>query len=880
MTKKARKSIRRSGKAAPRPAASQAEAASRRAPAASRWMVAGAIAAISHPSFAASEAAEKNEAVRAHAVAVIERSSYLEDPNYLWDPTSLWSHVGAEPGPELVIAGVDGFEAADPAAAADRRSTPPRVRFDIPSGRLSVVLAAYTAATGIEVEVAEPALAEGNSVGVVGSFTPSEALNKILAGTGADFHFVDDKHARVELRVEVSEEIDVVDRFRVHSPKQPEPLLDTPQSVTVVDAELIHAQGATTLRDVLRNVTGISIQAGEGGGGLPGDNLAIRGFAARSDIFVDGVRDFGSYSRDPYNIEQVEVSKGPASVFGGRGSTGGAINLATKVADLSTGVLGTIAVGSDDFQRATVDLNHPLPDGVMNGSALRLNLMYTEGDTPGRDAVGGERFGIAPSLSMGLMGKTRFWLTGSYMEEDNTPEYGIPWVPPTNVPLAAYADQAPPVDFDNFYGLTDRDYENTETQIVTAIVDRDLSTFATMRALVRGGSSDRDSIITAPRFANNNSTDLNRQLQSRVLDDDILAGQVDFDIRLSTGKAEHTLITGLELSQEVAENRARTGPAAPLADLYDPDFDAPYAGPITFTGARTENTADTEALYAFDNVQLGERFELMGGVRYDSFKVDFDDVTAAGVLTNFKRDDDMVSWRAGGVYKPLPQASLYAAYGTSFNPSSDGNTGLTLTSATVLLEPEKSRTGELGVKWELFERRVLATAALFQTEKTNARTPGVDPGDPPTVLEGRQRVEGFEVGLNGRLTQGLMAFIGYTYLESEVLESNTPAEVGKELPNTPESSFSVWTTYRFRSGFEVGGGAQYVDDRWNNAINQRLAPDYWKVDATVAYPVSDRFSLRVNGYNLTDERYIDRVGGGHFIPGSGRSASISTDIRF
>ena len=500
MTKKQKRSLRRSGGTTPT---------------AHRWMVAGALAAISHPSVSAAAAGNRpSESVRSHAEAVVDRSSYLADPGYLWDPASSW-HTGLLTGDEVRIASAGDYELEDPAAAADRKSTPPRIRFDIAGGRLAVVLEAYSAATGIKVDLAEAALGEIESVGVVGTYTPGEALNRLLGGTGAEHHFLDEKNARVALRVAVSEEIDVVDRsVRIHSPKQTEPLLDTPQSVTVVDAELIHAQGATTLRDVLRNVTGISIQAGEGGGGLPGDNLAIRGFTARNDIFVDGVRDFGAYSRDAYNIEQVEVTKGPASVFGGRGSTGGAINLATKEPDLNSGVSASVAAGTDDFQRATVDYNRPLPDGMMGGSAFRLNLMYTQGDAPGRDQVQGERYGIAPSLAIGLMGKTRLWLSGSLLDEDNRPDYGIPWVPPTNIPLAAYADQPAPVDYDNFYGLNDRDYEKTETRVGTAIVDHDLASNATMRALVRGGSSDRDSVITAPRFASNNSTDLNRQLQS------------------------------------------------------------------------------------------------------------------------------------------------------------------------------------------------------------------------------------------------------------------------------------------------------------------------------------------------------------------------------
>ena len=582
-----------------------------------------------------------SESVRSHAEAVVDRSSYLADPSYLWDPASSWN-AGLLAGDEARLASLDDFEPGDPAAAADRKSTPPRIRFDIAGGRLAVVLAAYSAATGIEVELAEAALGEIESVGVVGTYTPGEALNRLLGGTGAEHHFLDEKNARVALRVAVSEEIDVVDRgVRIHSPKHTEPLLDTPQSVTVVDAELIQAQGATTLRDVLRNVTGISIQAGEGGGGLPGDNLAIRGFTARNDIFVDGVRDFGAYSRDPYNIEQVEVTKGPASVFGGRGSTGGAINLATKVPDLASGVprLGRRPAPTTS-SAPRVDLNQPLPDGMMRGAAFRLNLMYTQGDAPGRDAVESERYGIAPSLASGSMGDD------APVAERLAARRGQP-CPTTAFPGC----RRPTSRWRPTPTSRRRSTSTTSTASTTAttrrprpaspppMVEHDLASDATLRSLVRGGRSERDSVITSPRFASNNSTDLNRQLQARDLDDD--------DPRRpgrprppASGPAasSHALVTGVEVSRETAENRARTGPTAPLADLFDPDPHAPYAGPIVHTGARTENTADTAAAYAFDTMQLGERFELMGGLRYDRSTSTSTRCDVDGALTNFERD--------------------------------------------------------------------------------------------------------------------------------------------------------------------------------------------------------------------------------------------------
>lgn len=768
-----------------------------------------------------------------------------------------------------------GGEAGISAAAFTRSGLP----FDIPAGKLATVLEAFAIQSGLEVELAAPELGEIQSPGVSGVFAPSAALERLLEGTGTDLVSLGGGAYRVALPG-LHEEVRVVDELRVLSPKHTEPLLDTPQSITIVDSELLHAQGATSLRDALRNVTGISIQAGEGGGGLPGDNLAIRGFAARSDIFVDGVRDFGAYSRDPYNIEQVEVSKGPASAFSGRGSTGGAINLVTKMPSLDGAIAAELSAGSDAFSRATVDYNRPLEDHALGGAAVRVNAMYTAGDAPGRDAVENERFGVSAAFAAGLEGDTRLWVSGSFMEEDNLPDYGIPWVPPTNIPLAEYADGPPPVDFDNFYGLVDRDFENVSTGIATATVDHDLNPSARLRFLVRGGESERDSVITAPRFASNNSTMLNRQLQSRVLDDRILDAQGDLDLRLTTGDVEHAIVAGVELSREQAENRARTAPPAPLADLFDPDPETLYDGNLVFTGAGTENQADTIAAYAFDTMQLGEKLEVTGGLRYDRLDVDFTDRAITGVETDFARSDDMLSWRAGAVYKPRPEGSLYASAGTSFNPSSDGNTGLSLTAATVQLEPEKSRSIELGAKWEFFERRLLATAALFETEKTNARTPGIDPGDPPTVLEGRQQVRGFEVGLNGRITDAWSAFAGYTYLQSEVLESNVPAEVGKELANAPEHSFSAWTSYRFAVGLELGVGAQFVGDRWNSPTNVRQAPSFWKLDASAAYDLNTWLSLRLNVYNLTDEVYIDRVGGGHFVPGAARSATISTGLKF
>lgn len=751
----------------------------------------------------------------------------------------------------------------------------PALRFDIPPGPLGAALDAFGSAAGVRVEIEDEAIRGLDSPGVSGLLTPDQALAELLEGTGVAHRFTDARTVRLDFRL--SETVDVIAQPSPSSPKYLEPLRDIPQTVTVIPQALIEEQGATTLRDVLRNVTGISLQAGEGGGGLPGDNLTIRGFAARNDIFVDGVRDFGAYTRDPFNIEQVEVAKGPASLYAGRGSTGGSLNLASKTPHLGNAHSATFGMGGE-LGRATVDVNQPIEG--MDGAAFRANLMWTESDTAGRDAVEGRRWGAAPSLAFGLGTPTRVTFSYSHLDQDNVPDYGIPWVPAANVPLAEHADKPAPVDFDNFYGLTDRDYEKTVTRLATAEVERDLGDSVTLRSLARHGRSERDSIITAPRFASNDSTVINRQLQSRDLEDTITILQNDLTSTFQTGGIGHALVAGVEIARETSENFARSGPAAPQADLFDPDPGAPYAGPITRTGARTEARADTGAVYVSDTVKIGEKWQLTGGLRWDRFDMEFDSVDIAGVTTPFERVDEMVSWRAGAVYKPRPDGSIYLGAGTSFNPSAEAATGLNLSASTVELEPEQSRGYEIGTKWDLLESRLSLSAAAFRTEKTNARTPGILPGDLPTVLQGEQRVDGVELGVSGALGSRWQAFLGYTWMDSEVLMSNNPAEVGRELANTPEHSASLWTTCRVRSDFEVGGGAQYVGDRFNNNTGTRVAPDYLLFDAMAAYDLNERITLRLNVTNLADERYIDRVGGGHFIPGAGRSAALTTALKF
>ena len=247
-----------------------------------------------------------------------------------------------------------------------------------------------------------------------------------------------------------------------------------------------------------------------------------------------------------------------------------------------------------------------------------------------------------------------------------------------------------------------------------------------------------------------------------------------------------------------------------------------------------------------------------------------------GPPATFERTDTMTSGRAGAIFKPRPEGSIYLGYGTSFNPSAEG---LSLSAANVALEPEKTRNLELGTKWDLFRQQLSATAAVFRTEKTNSRTPGANPGDPPTVLAGKQRVEGFEVGVSGRLRRWWTTIANYAHMRSAIEASNTPAEVDQNLALTPQHTLSLWTTFDLTPGVGIGGGAQFMDSVFRNATNTASVPSYWLVSATASCAVNSHLTLRMNGSNLAGTDYVDRIGGGHFIPGPGRQLLVTATLK-
>ncbi len=252
-------------------------------------------------------------------------------------------------------------------------------------------------------------------------------------------------------------------------------------------------------------------------------------------------------------------------------------------------------------------------------------------------------------------------------------------------------------------------------------------------------------------------------------------------------------------------------------------------------------------------------------------------MAVTGVATELARTDEMVSWRGGVVYKPRANGSVYGGYSTAFNPSAEG---LSLTAATAVIEPEKTKSLEVGTKWDVFREKLSLVAAFFRTDKTNARTPGINPGDPPTVLAGEQQVTGIELGASGRIGDRFSLQAGYSAMSSDIAASNTPAEVDNALALVPEQTFNIWATYEFPWKLTLGGGAQYMDSVYRNATNTATVPSYTLLSTMASYEVNRHLTLRLNGNNLADAEYVDRIGGGHYIPGPGRQVIVSTTVKF
>ncbi|ROL64307.1 ligand-gated channel protein [Pseudomonas chlororaphis] len=679
------------------------------------------------------------------------------------------------------------------------------------------------------------------------------------------------------------------------SKKYTAPLRETPKSVTVIPQQVMRDTGATNLVDALRTTPGITFGAGEGGNPA-GDRPIIRGFNAESDVFIDGMRDPASQGREIFNVESIEVSKGPGSAFTGAGSTGGSLNLISKTAKLGNSYNGGFTWGSDQTKRTTLDLNQQMTDT----SAVRLNLMKHEANVAGRDAVEVSRWGVAPSFAFGLGTDTRITVGYYHLSTDDLPDYGIPLTRSTN--RSKYnVDKPANVDKDNFYGLTSRDYRKTTSDSGTFKIEHDLNDSLTLSNSFRLSRSTLDYIVTNPDDSRGNVANgtVYRSPKSRNSTSKGWSNQTDLSAKFDTGFIEHSLVTGIEFSYQDTHNRAydvtsavsgSTCNAALIANgdctsLNNPSPGDAWNGTIKDSRAFTDTDTKTAAAYVFDTLKFDEQWSLNLGLRFDDYQTRSSGYATRAPIGDFSRENSSQLWnyQIGLVYKPLPNGSVYAAYSTSSNPAGEtsGNGSLELTAANTSLEPEKNRNYEVGTKWDFFGDDLSLTAALFRTEKTNARIDDPD-GGTTQVLDGEQQVNGVELTYSGKLTRNWKVYGGYTYMESEVVKTTLAADEGNHTPSTPRNNFTFWSTYDVvPEKLTIGAGATFVDSQFGNIANSVEIPSYWRYDAMASYKLSKNVDLQLNVQNLTDKRYFDQVFQTHYAHvAAGRTALMSANFHF
>jgi len=701
------------------------------------------------------------------------------------------------------------------------------------------------------------------------------------------------------------------------SPKFTQPLVDTPQTITVIKKEVLQDQGATTLTEALRNTPGITFQMGENGNTATGDAVFMRGFDTSGSIFVDGIRDLGTVSRDVFNIEQVEVVKGPAGADIGRGAPTGYINLSSKVPEAANFFAGSVSLGSASHKRATADINRALNEsGTM---AFRLNLLAQDSGVPGRDHVQAKRWGVAPSLAFGLGTPTRVYLSYLHMDQKDRPDGGIPSIGLDGyylAQLAARGGNGPRADTNNYYGYLS-DHDNVKADMFTARVEHDLAPGVTLRNISRWGRTKQDLVLTAP-FSNGLLTpDVWNPLgwstrvlpQGKLQKNEILANQTNVTADLVLGGLQHSISAGIEFAREEQANDTLAaqvnafnglpsgGSYLAYNSLYFPNVHRAFV-PVLPNGARTEGKTTTAAIYAFDTLKFNEQWSINGGLRYEHYKTNYFSLSAPAADglqtgTTLGKSDNLLTGKLGVVYKPAPNGSIYAAYATSARPPGSDFALSGTTTANVNnpnLDPQKAKTAEIGTKWDLLDQRLAVTAALFRTTNKNEQVQVDTFGN--TEQYGKTRVQGVELSAVGQITPAWQVIAGLAHIDTKILEGSrtSTTQNGAQIRYSPKLTATLWTTYRFPFGLIVGGGVRHVDTQARATTNAAPTattffpniPSYTVYDAMLGYEVNKNVSVQLNLYNLADKFYLARVNnaGNRLVMGTPRSAQLSANFKF
>ncbi|MGE5151143.1 MAG: TonB-dependent receptor [Rhodospirillaceae bacterium] len=675
---------------------------------------------------------------------------------------------------------------------------------------------------------------------------------------------------------------------------------DVPQSVVIINKALMQSQGATSLTSAVRNVPGITIGAAEGG--QIGNNININGFSARTDLFVDGMRDRGQYYRDIFALDQIEVLFGPSSMLFGRGSTGGVINQVLKKPSLKAATEITGAVTTNGLVRGTVDVNTPTgPD-----EAFRGNAMIQKGKVSTRNQTDVFDFGFAPSYKFGINTPTEITLYALLQHNNDQADYGLPPVNgwPANV------------NRNNAYGFNDdRTMQNIATLGVTVDhkFDKDLSLrnqtqFNWVNTNARetapqsvGTLSATGAFIPAPAggftTVSPNNLYVRQQSHDRNIFDVSVDNQTELTWKFDTGPVKHNLLTGIELGYESYYNQNSYRPGScngvalqsPFAtsgyvgctSLYYPSGSNDPGGPSIPSNLATAQ-ARSFAGYFNDTITVIPEVKLVGGVRYDVYWAQIgntiNSLNTAGNTTLAYADQTttFASVRGGVIWQPTQEQTYYVSYSTSFNPSLEQL--VSTTGASQPLPPETNESIEGGAKFGLFNDNLSLTGALFQITKQNARSQN---NDGTFTATGTIRVRGVRTGVAGRITPEWQVFGGYTYLDAVITNGIGTGTTGNQPINTPRDSGNLWTTYTFAGKYEIGGGATYIGQRYANNTDSTVVPGFVRFDATAAYR-QPKYDVRLNVFNVLNATYYDQIiasDGGRVVPGSGLTAMLTLTHR-
>lgn len=847
----------------------------------------------------------------------------------------------------------------------------------------------------IKPSAAKPAFLALSCVGAIATASVAHAQEQKLGGVTVTDTAIDENPVKVE---------------KAESPKYTAPLLDTPQTITVISKASIQQQNLLTLREVLQTVPGITFGAGEGGFGY-GDRIILRGQDAKNDVTIDGVRSSAFLNRnETYNIEQVEVTNGANSVYNGGGSVAGTINLVTKRPLGENQSVVTAGIGSDNYYRGTVDINRRVSDLI----AVRLNAVYHKNDVPGRKVENYERWGVAPAITIGVDSPTNLTLQYEHLDDKAMPQYGLRY-------YAHLGGFLPDFDREGYYGFANLDRQNSITNSMQAIFSHEFSDNVRIRSLTRYENIKQNTVTSQPNgtFCLPNGlqpqglptsptsglpagASCNVSIQTaatgaasvlavpagyylptggravnRLIENETAYTQLDLSAEFATGGISHTLVVGASALWEGFEQRqgninrtaagydpyaapftsstangvttitanplynagASLGFYLPLVNIANPGAvvagpvattglaraygNNTYTGPVNFIlGSNNQGNRHVVAAYLFDTMKFGDMFELNGGIRYEHAAGEnrtFSYVTTPGATlgqlaapaagaTNptgpFKNSDNLFSYRIGALFKPTPDISLYVAHGSSKNPTQAAVDG-SCAANSCNVKPETTKNYEVGIKADLFNKGLLLTAAAFRNDRDSIRIASGEVGVPDLQLDGFQRTQGISLGASGNITPNWTISANYMYLDTEVIQgvsnyclanpglgtcTNTVAApdptAGQELTNAPKHSGSLFTSYRFPFGLELGYGLTYQGSFFlaqSGGINYRSL-GYITHRAMASFTINDALSLQVNVQNLTNKKYAttirNAVGGSWAQPGPTRSVVGSLSYKF